>query len=91
MGVGTYYWEQLGEAMGLKPGDILAPDRDIVQAYIDAKAQSQIPASALRSDPRKLKCCFTNYEPIIDANKAIAVLPSPSPLQAKSLRAKLLM
>lgn len=77
MGVGTYYWEQLGEAMGLKPGDILAPDQDIVQAYIDAKAQSQIPASALRSGPLADVLRFTNYEPLIDANKAIAVLPSP--------------
>ena len=77
MGVGTYYWEQLGEAMGLKPGDILAPDQDIVQAYIDAKSQSQIPASALRSGPLADVLRFTNYEPLIDANQAIAVLPSP--------------
>lgn len=77
MGVGTYYWEQLGEAMGLKPGDILAPDQDIVQAYIDAKAQSQIPAGALRSGPLADVLRFTDYEPLIDANKAIAVLPSP--------------
>ena len=77
MGVGTYYWEQLGEAMGLKPGDILAPDQDVVQAYIDAKAQSQIPASALRSGPLAEVLRFTDYEPLIDANQAIAVLPSP--------------
>lgn len=77
MGVGTYYWEQLGEAMGLKQGDILAPDQDIVQAYIDAKAQSQIPASALRSGPLADVLRFTDYKPLIDANEAIAVLPSP--------------
>ncbi len=77
MGVGTYYWEQLGEAMGLKPGEILAPDQDVVQAYIDAKAQSLIPASALRSGPLAEVLRFTNYEPLIDANQAIAVLPSP--------------
>ena len=91
MGVGTYYWEQLGEAMGLPPGDILAPDQDIVQAYIDAKAQSQIPASALRSGPLAEVLRFTDYEPLIDANKAIAVLVSPFTAQAKSLRLMLLM
>lgn len=77
MGVGTYYWEQLGKAMGLPAGDILAPDQDIVQAYIDAKGQSQIPSSALRSGPLADVLRFTDYEPLIDANKAIAVLPSP--------------
>lgn len=77
MGVGTYYWEQLGKAMGLPAGDILAPDQDIVQAYIDAKGQSQIPSSALRSGPLADVLRFTDYKPLIDANEAIAVLPSP--------------